>query len=31
MNAEERSKLIAKYNDGYNEVSEALKDFPPNC
>ena len=28
MNPEERSKLIAKYNDGYNEVSDALKDFP---
>ena len=28
MNPEERSKLIAKYNDGYNEVSEALKGFP---
>ena len=28
MNPEERSKLIAKYNDGYSEVSDALKDFP---
>ena len=28
MNPEERSKLIAKYNDGYNEVCDALKDFP---
>lgn len=28
MDAEERRKLIAKYNDGYNEVSDALKDFP---
>lgn len=28
MDPEERRKLIAKYNDGYNEVSEALKDFP---
>ena len=28
MNPEERSKLIEKYNDGYNEVSEALKEFP---
>ena len=28
MNPLERSKLIAKYNDGYNEVSNALKDFP---
>ncbi|MBA3356113.1 MAG: DinB family protein [Pyrinomonadaceae bacterium] len=28
MNTEERSKLIAKYNGGYSEVSDALKDFP---
>ena len=28
MNQEERSKLIAKYSDGFNEVSDALKDFP---
>lgn len=28
MNPEERSKLIAKYSDGYNEVCDALKDFP---
>jgi hypothetical protein len=28
MNSEERSKLIAKYNHGYDEVSNALKDFP---
>lgn len=28
MNAEERRKLIAQYNDGYNQVSEALKGFP---
>ena len=28
MDSIERSKLIAKYNDGYNEVSAALKDFP---
>jgi hypothetical protein len=29
MNAEDRSKLIAKYNEGYYEVSDALKGFPP--
>ncbi len=28
MDSKERSKLIAKYNDGYNEVADALKDFP---
>lgn len=28
MNPEERSKLIAKYSEGYNEVWDALKDFP---
>ncbi len=28
MNPEERSKLMAKYDAGYNEVSDALKDFP---
>jgi hypothetical protein len=28
MDADERRKLIAKYSDGYNEVSDALKDFP---
>ncbi len=28
MNPEDRSKLMAKYNAGYNEVSDALKDFP---
>ena len=28
MHLEERSKLIAKYNEGYNEVADALKDFP---
>jgi len=28
MNPEERSKLMVKYNAGYNEVSDALKDFP---
>jgi hypothetical protein len=28
MNPEERSKLIAKYNEGYKEVSDALKEFP---
>jgi DinB superfamily len=28
MNPQERSNLIAKYNDGYDEVSEVLKDFP---
>ena len=28
MDSHERSKLIAKYNDGYNEVSGALQDFP---
>jgi hypothetical protein len=30
MNSQERSKLIAKYKDGYEEVSAALKDFPPD-
>ena len=29
MDSTERSKLISKYKDGYNEVSNALKDFPP--
>ena len=29
MSPEERSELIAKYNDGFKEVSQALKDFPP--
>jgi DinB superfamily len=28
MDSIERGRLISKYNDGYNEVSEALKDFP---
>ncbi len=28
MDSNERSKLIARYNGGYNEVSDALKDFP---
>lgn len=28
MTTEERSKLIAKYSAGYDEVSDALKDFP---
>jgi hypothetical protein len=28
MNTEERSKLIAKYGEGFNEVSDALRDFP---
>jgi len=28
MNPEERRKLIAKYNEGYKEVSDALKEFP---
>jgi len=28
MDAKERSKLIAKYNDGYNCVSDALEGFP---
>jgi hypothetical protein len=28
MDSSERSKLIAKYNDGYSQVSDALKDFP---
>ncbi len=28
MDSSERSKLIAKYSDGYNEVTDALKDFP---
>lgn len=28
MDSKERGKLIAKYNDGYNDVSEALKGFP---
>ncbi len=27
MDSTERSKLIAKYNDGYNEVSDALEGF----
>lgn len=29
MDSNERNKLIAKYNGGYDEVSDALKDFPP--
>ena len=29
MDSKERSKLIAKYIGGYDEVSDALKDFPP--
>jgi DinB superfamily len=28
MKPEERNKLIAKYNEGYQEVLAALKDFP---
>ena len=28
MDPQARSKLIAKYNDGYKEVSDALKGFP---
>ena len=28
MNPEERNKLIARYNGGYDEVSDALKNFP---
>ncbi|MCM3873880.1 MAG: DinB family protein [Pyrinomonadaceae bacterium] len=28
MDSTERSKLIAKYTDGYKEVSDALKGFP---
>lgn len=28
MNPEERNKLIAKYNSGYDEVSDALEGFP---
>ena len=29
MKAEERQRLVEKYNAGYNEVSEALNGFPP--
>ncbi|MGH9958993.1 MAG: DinB family protein [Pyrinomonadaceae bacterium] len=28
MNREERNELIAKYNQGYDQVTEALADFP---
>ncbi len=28
MNQEARNKLIAKYNSGYDEVADALKNFP---
>lgn len=30
MNPEERNELIAKYKSGYDEVSDALRDFPTN-
>ncbi|MGH9971626.1 MAG: DinB family protein [Pyrinomonadaceae bacterium] len=30
MNPEERNELIAKYNSGYDEVSDALRNFPTN-
>jgi hypothetical protein len=28
MNAQERRELIARYQDGYNQVAESLKGFP---
>ena len=30
MTTEERTELIARYKDGYNEVSRALEGFPPD-
>ena len=28
MNAQERQELIARYQDGYNQIADSLKDFP---
>ena len=30
MNAQERHELMARYQDGYNQVAESLKGFPAN-